>query len=68
MSEASFIIALFLIELQCLEFLWRTNKKNRKKKRKHKKKPSTTANRRRKKIKLHYSNIGINRLLGFLLI
>lgn len=44
MSEASFIIALFLIELQCLEFLWRTNKKNRKKKRKHKKKPSTTAN------------------------
>ena len=31
MSEASFIIALFLIELQCLEFLWRTNKKNRKK-------------------------------------
>lgn len=45
MSEASFIIALFLIELQCLEFLWRTNKK----KRKHKKKPSTTANRRRKK-------------------
>lgn len=37
MSEASFIIALFLIELQCLEFLWRTNKKNRKKKRKHKK-------------------------------
>ena len=36
MSEASFIIALFLIELQCLEFLWRTNKKNRKKKRKHK--------------------------------
>lgn len=37
MSEASFIIALFLIVLQCLEFLWRTNEKDRKKKRKHKK-------------------------------
>ena len=49
MSEASFIIALFLIVLQCLEFLWRTNEKGRKKKRKHKKKPSTTTNRRRHK-------------------
>ena len=49
MSEASFIIALFMIELQCLDFLWSTNEKDRKKKRKHKKKPSTSTSRRRKK-------------------